>query len=186
MEQTKEQRVCIKFSANLEKLRRWSWQWLDTCSGKKAWAVHGTSKFTETEKRWDRWTAKARACSSFFDVKGIVHRELVLAGQTVNSAYYCDVLRRLSENVRRLRPELWRQKNWLLHHDNAPSHVSFVSREVLTKNMTIVPHQPYPGVRSVCLHNCSLPKGLHVAICRHKMTVWCLTYTVYRAPKQTK
>jgi hypothetical protein len=46
----------------------------------------------------------------FFDIRGIVHKEFVLAGQTANSAYYCDVLRRLNENVRRLRPELWRQK----------------------------------------------------------------------------
>jgi hypothetical protein len=42
----------------------------------------------------------------FFDFKGIVHKEFVMAGQTVNSAYYCDVLQRLRENVRRLRPEL--------------------------------------------------------------------------------
>jgi hypothetical protein len=28
----------------------------------------------------------------FFDIEGIVHKELVLAGQTVNSAYYCGVL----------------------------------------------------------------------------------------------
>jgi hypothetical protein len=28
----------------------------------------------------------------------------------------------LRENERRLRPELWRQKNWLLHLDNAVSH----------------------------------------------------------------
>jgi hypothetical protein len=26
--------------------------------------------------------------------------------------------------VRRLRAELWRQENWLLHHDNAPAHTS--------------------------------------------------------------
>jgi hypothetical protein len=25
----------------------------------------------------------------FFDIKGIVHKEFLLAGQTVNSAYYC-------------------------------------------------------------------------------------------------
>jgi hypothetical protein len=25
-----------------------------------------------------------------FDIKGIVHKEFVLAGHTVNSAYYCD------------------------------------------------------------------------------------------------
>jgi hypothetical protein len=54
---------------------------------------------------------------NLFYIKGNVHKEFVLAGQTVNSAYYCDVLRRLRENVRRLRPELWRQKNWFLHHD---------------------------------------------------------------------
>jgi hypothetical protein len=27
----------------------------------------------------------------FFDIKGNVHKEFVLVGQTVNSAYYCDV-----------------------------------------------------------------------------------------------
>jgi hypothetical protein len=42
----------------------------------------------------------------FFDIKGVIHKEFVLAGQTVNSEYYCDVLRRLRENVRRLRPKL--------------------------------------------------------------------------------
>jgi hypothetical protein len=53
----------------------------------------------------------------FFDIKGIVHKEFVLTGQTVNSAHCCDVLRILRE--RRLRPELWQQRNCLLHHDNA-------------------------------------------------------------------
>jgi hypothetical protein len=28
----------------------------------------------------------------FFDIKGIFHKEFVLAGQTVNSTYYCDFL----------------------------------------------------------------------------------------------
>jgi hypothetical protein len=31
--------------------------------------------------------------------------------------------------VRTFRRELWRQKNWLLHHDNAPSHTSVFTRE---------------------------------------------------------
>jgi hypothetical protein len=60
-----------------------------------------------------------------FDIKGILHKEFVLASQTVNSAYYCDVLRTLRENVRKLRPELCRQNDWLLHHDNAQSHSFF-------------------------------------------------------------
>jgi hypothetical protein len=79
----------------------------------------------------------------FFDNKGIVLKEFVLAGQTVNSTYYCHVLRRLRENVRLL-PGHWRQMIWLLHHDNAPSHTSFFTRKFLTKtNMTVVLHQPY-------------------------------------------
>jgi hypothetical protein len=73
----------------------------------------------------------------FFDIRGVVHR-IILAGRTVNSAYYCDVLYRLPENVRRLQPELWQQKNWLSHRRNTPSHTSFFTREFLTKkNMTV-------------------------------------------------
>jgi hypothetical protein len=80
----------------------------------------------------------------FFDIKGIAHKKFILAGQTVISTYYFKVLRWLRENVRRLHPELWRQKKWLLHHDNAPSHTSFFTREFLAKNnMTVIPHPPY-------------------------------------------
>jgi hypothetical protein len=63
----------------------------------------------------------------------LVHKEFVLAGQRDNSAYYCDVLQSLSENVQRLRPELWRQKNWLLHHDTTPPHTLFFTKEFLPK-----------------------------------------------------
>jgi hypothetical protein len=35
----------------------------------------------------------------FFDMKGIVHREFVPPNTTVNSDFYCDVSRRLRENV---------------------------------------------------------------------------------------
>jgi hypothetical protein len=84
-----------------------------------------------------------RMLITFFDLKGSVHKEFVLARQTVNSAYYCDILRRLRENMRRLHPELWRQKNWLLHH-NAPSHTSFVNIIFFyKKNTTLVSHPPY-------------------------------------------
>jgi hypothetical protein len=42
-----------------------------------------------------------------FDIKEIFHKELVLAVQTANSEYCCDILLPLFENVRRLHPELW-------------------------------------------------------------------------------
>jgi hypothetical protein len=47
------------------------------------------------------WHARFRAegIIIFFDNKGIVHKEFILASQTVNSAYYCDLLWLLHENV---------------------------------------------------------------------------------------
>jgi len=36
----------------------------------------------------------------FFDIRGIVHHEFVPEGQTVNAEFYCDVLRRLREDIR--------------------------------------------------------------------------------------
>jgi hypothetical protein len=80
----------------------------------------------------------------FFDVKGIFHRESVPPNTTVNSDFYYDVLSRLGENVRRKRPELWRNHNWLLHHDNAPGHTSLKTTEFVTnKNIVIARHPPY-------------------------------------------
>jgi hypothetical protein len=57
---------------------------------------------------------------------------------------YCDVLRRLRENVQRRRPELWREQTWLLKHDNAPSHTSIITQQFLAKyKMAVIPHPPY-------------------------------------------
>jgi len=75
---------------------------------------------------------------TFFDVKGIVHKEFVPTGRTVNSAFYCDVLRRLREKVRRRRPKLWREQTWLLHHDNIPSNTSVLTQQFLAKNKLAV------------------------------------------------
>ena len=60
----------------------------------------------------------------FFDIRGIVHKEFVPPGQTVNGKFCCKVLRRLRENVRRKRSETWKNGDWLLHHDNVPAHTS--------------------------------------------------------------
>jgi hypothetical protein len=62
---------------------------------------------------------------------------------TVSSAYYCDILQQLHENLRRLCPELWLQENRLLRHKYAPSHTSFFTREYLTKNRVPVVLHPF-------------------------------------------
>jgi len=81
----------------------------------------------------------------FFDVKGIVHKEIVPTGRNVNFGFCCDVLRRLRENVRRLRPKLWREQTWLLHHNNDPSHTSVLTQQFLAKNkMAVTPTHRTP------------------------------------------
>jgi hypothetical protein len=98
------------------------------------------SKLTETEKG----ETSEEHVIIFFDIEVIVHKEFVMAGQTVISAYYRGALRRMLENVRRFRPELRRQKNWFLHNGRVQSHTSFFTREFLAKrNMTDVPNPPY-------------------------------------------
>ena len=80
----------------------------------------------------------------FFDQEGIVHREFVPPGMTVNADFYRDVLRRLRENVRCKRSQKWQNQNLFIHHDNALAHRSFnVSQFLAKNNMTVVPHPPY-------------------------------------------
>lgn len=132
-------------------------------TGDESW-VYGYDP--ETKQQSSQWKTpssprpkKARQVRSniksmliiFFDIRGIVHKEFVPPGQTVNGKFYCEVLRRLRENVRRKRPELWKKKDWLVHHDNAPAHTSLVVREFLAKNnMATVPHPPYSPDLAPC------------------------------------
>jgi hypothetical protein len=76
----------------------------------------------------------------FLDIKGVVHKQFVLAGQMVNFTYCCDIVWRLSKYVRRLDTELLRKMNWLLHHDNE----HFFIRDIFIKYiMALVSHSLY-------------------------------------------
>jgi hypothetical protein len=53
----------------------------------------------------------------FFDIDGVIYKEFVPPGQTVNAKFYCDFLRLK-------RPEKLRMNNWVLRHDSAPAHIA--------------------------------------------------------------
>jgi hypothetical protein len=63
---------------------------------KKARAIHGhligMLKLTETGKGEQAESKGKSMIITFFDIKAIVPKEFILAGLTVSSAYYCDIL----------------------------------------------------------------------------------------------
>ncbi|UYV61773.1 hypothetical protein LAZ67_1006451 [Cordylochernes scorpioides] len=87
----------------------------------------------------------------FSDCRGVVHHEFLPQGRTVNKEYYLQVMRNLREVIRQKRPDLWKNKNWLLHHDNAPAHTSLLVRDFLAKNNTLMmPQPPYSPNLAPC------------------------------------
>jgi len=66
-------------------------------------------------------------------------------GGTVNKQYYLQVMRNFGEAVlHQKRPNLWKNENWILRHDNALVHTSLLVREFLAKiNTIMLPQPPY-------------------------------------------
>ena len=67
----------------------------------------------------------------FFDSQGIVHKEFVSPGQTVNQTFNQEVLERLRKRVARVRPGI--ERTWMLHHNNAPCHTAVSINEFLVE-----------------------------------------------------
>lgn len=87
----------------------------------------------------------------FFTYRGVVHSEFLPDGQRVNKEYYLSVMKRLRENIRRKRPDMWKNNSWILHHDNAPPHTSILVREFLAKNSTnVIDQTPYSPDMAPC------------------------------------
>jgi len=75
----------------------------------------------------------------------------------VNKEMYNDILRRLSDVVRRKRPENWRTNVWFLLHHNAPAHRSVLVKDFLAKNnVTTLEHPPYSPDWLQLFFTCSL------------------------------
>lgn len=67
----------------------------------------------------------------FFDPEGVVHKEFIPSGQTINAARYVDILEILRKSVLRVRKVI--AGTWVLHYNKAPSHTALFVREFLAK-----------------------------------------------------
>ena len=88
---------------------------------------------------------------TFFDAQGIIYKEFVPQGTTVNSHYYLDVLKRLCNRIRRVLPERWTEKDFFLLHDNAPAHTAGIVTQFLArKQIPVLQHPPYSPDLAPC------------------------------------
>lgn len=88
-------------------------------------------------------SAGKRMASVFWDRQGILLIKWLPEGRTVNSTYYCEVLRDLRTAIREKRRGKLTH-GVLLQHDNARPHTSDETMAVIHElGFTVVPHPPY-------------------------------------------
>ncbi|UYV84494.1 hypothetical protein LAZ67_X002369 [Cordylochernes scorpioides] len=119
-----------------------SWMFeYDPESKRQSCALHTKSSPRPKKARMSKSRIKTMIIV-FFDIRGIVHCEFVPQGQTVNSAFYLEVLRRLKRRIARVRTDI--KDTVKLYHDNATSHTAFIITNFLARSNTpVIPHPPY-------------------------------------------
>ena len=81
----------------------------------------------------------------FFDSQGVVNKEFVPEGKTVNAEFYKGVMDRLLKRIQRVRPTAYYSRDFALLHDNAPAHKAAIVCQFLTpQNVTTL----YPPLYS--------------------------------------
>jgi hypothetical protein len=119
MDPTKEQHQILWKSR--KKVWRRSWQWLDQLSAKKAWAVHGRSKLTETRQ------VKRKVKSMFiifFNIEGDCSQRFCHGRPNSHPQLLCRFTATEWECAK-TSPRTSVTKFWLLHHNGASFHTWF-------------------------------------------------------------
>ncbi len=131
--------------------------------GDKSWVFEYDPKMKRQSMEWKekgkartKWVRMSKSKVKvmvifFFDWQGIILQDFVPPWQTANAAYYIEVLKNLRPRILWKRPELWAENNWVLHHDNVPTHSALAMRLFLGKHVTTVINPPPPFARSCTL-----------------------------------
>ena len=86
-----------------------------------------------------------------FDSTGMIYMHWVPTGQTVNKAYYVEVLSEFRKRFRWKRPALLKPGQRYFQQNNAPVHNSILVTDYLTKmGIKTVPHPPYSSDLAAC------------------------------------
>jgi len=82
--------------------------------------------------------------SIWWDMKGVVHWELLDRNLTITAEIYCQQLDRLNSALIQIRPSLVNRKGVLLHHDNARPHIARLTIQKIGElGYEVMPHPAY-------------------------------------------
>jgi hypothetical protein len=84
----------------------------------------------------------------FFDSQGLVHKEVVPEGKTVNAEFYKGVMDRLLKCIQRVCPAAFCSQDFFSLHNNAPAHKAAFAIFFTPKNVTTL-YQPPPGTLQI-------------------------------------
>jgi histone-lysine N-methyltransferase SETMAR len=80
----------------------------------------------------------------WWDIKGVVHYEVLEPNQTITAELYCEQLDCLNQVLVSKRPALVNRKGVTLQHDNARPHtVSLTQQKIRELGWEVLPHPPY-------------------------------------------
>lgn len=90
----------------------------------------------------------------WWTTSGIVHYELLKAGQTITASVYCSQLEKVQQVLKKKQPSLVNRKRVAYLHDNARPHVARETHQKLTDlGWEVLPHPPYsPDVAPTDYH----------------------------------
>jgi hypothetical protein len=100
------------------------------------------AKLSQDAKNFDFRSKQKATLATFFYSKGIIHKKFVPPGRTVNKEYYVEVLSRLVQRIRRVRPQFHEKGSWFLLHDYARPHTTVSVKQFLAKQG--IPERNHP------------------------------------------
>jgi hypothetical protein len=103
-----------------------------------------TSKSSPRPRKFVCKSPRLKSCwSHFFDKQPVIHKEFVPERQSVNSAFYVEVIDRLLKRIPWVRPQFRAVGSWFLLHYNAHSHVALVVKISVAKHSVMeISHPP--------------------------------------------
>ncbi len=119
--------------------------WINTCEqeSKQQSSVWLPPKSPRPKKALRIPGNKKTMLTLFCDAKGMILIDWLQPKETIDSKRYVQTLSKLKEALCQKRPQLWKERSFMVHHDNASPHTSFHMTKYINKwKLNLLDHPP--------------------------------------------